>query len=83
MFLLLLDFENEKKLPRNVNIIIKIKMENYSMLINTIPHQFKILIRSLERCIKKVNNANWSIVFNETCMKEKILPKYSKIKKII
>ena len=71
MFLFFLDFENEEKLPRNVNIIKKIKMENYSVLINTIPHQLKILIRSLERCVKKVNNANWSIVFNETCMKEK------------
>ena len=72
MFLFFLDFENEEKLPRNVNVIIKIKMENYSVLINTIPHQLKILIRSLERCVTKVNNANWSTVFNETCMKDKI-----------
>ena len=54
-------------------------MKNYSVLINTIPHQLKILITSLERFIKKVNNANWSFVFNETCIKEKILPKYSKL----
>ena len=53
-------------------------MENYSVLINTIPHELKIIIRSLERCVKKVNSAYWSIVFNETCIKEKILPKYSK-----
>ena len=58
-------------------------MENYSVLINTIPHQLKIVIRSLERCVKKVNNANWSIVFNETCIKEKILQKYSKGKKFL
>ena len=63
MFLFFLDVENEEKLLRNVNVIIKIKMENYSLLINLIPHQLKILIRSLERCIKKVNNANWSIVY--------------------
>ena len=52
-------------------------MENQSVLIKTIPHELKIVIRSLERCVKKVNSANWSIVFNETCIKEKILPKYS------
>ena len=55
MFLFFLDFENEEKLPRNVNLIIKIKVENYNVLINTISHQLKILIKSLERCIKKVN----------------------------
>ena len=53
-------------------------MENYSVLINTIPHEIKIVIRSLERCVKKLNSAYWSIIFNETCIKEKILPKYSK-----
>ena len=46
-------------------------MENYSVLINTIPRQLKILIGSLETCVKKVNNAEQSIVFNETCIKDK------------
>ena len=32
MFLFFLYFENEEKLPQNVNVIIKIKMENYSVL---------------------------------------------------
>ena len=56
-------------------------MENYSVLINTIPHELKIVIRSLERCVKKVNNANWSIVFNETCISDALFSLLEKQKK--
>ena len=46
-----------------------------------IPYQLKKKIRSLERYGKKINNTTWSIMFNQTCLKENIMPKYCKFKK--
>ena len=55
-------------------------MNNYGILLNKIPYDLKRKFRYLEKICKKVNNLEWSIVFNETCLNEGIMPKYSKIK---
>ena len=51
---------------------------NYAVLIKKIPLNLKYKVRAFERCAKKINNTFWSIEFNSTCIKENILPKYSK-----
>ena len=47
-------------------------MNNYGILLNTIPYNLKKKIRSLERYDKKINNITWSIMFNQTSLKEDI-----------
>ena len=49
---------------------------NYGILLNTIPYNLKKKIKSLERYGKKINNITWSLMFNQTCLKEDIMPKY-------
>ena len=39
-------------------------MKNHSNLINDIPKQLKVTLRAQERCMKKINNVTWSIMFN-------------------
>jgi hypothetical protein len=39
----------------------------------------KSLIRRIEKNNKKVVNKKYSLVFNETCIKEKLLPNYTDI----
>ena len=53
-------------------------MNNYGFLLNTIPYKLKKNIRSLERYGKKNDDITWSIMFNQTCLKEDIMPKYCK-----
>ena len=54
-------------------------MNNYGILLNEIPYNLKRKFRYLEKISKKVNNLVWSIVFNETCLNEEIMPKYSEL----
>ena len=51
-------------------------MNNYGILLNNIPYELKRKLIYLEKTCKKINN----IMYNETCLKEEIMPKYSKIK---
>ena len=62
-----------------MKIKVKINMEiNYAVLYKKIPLNLKYKIKAYERCAKKTNNIFGSIEFNSTCIKENILPKYSK-----
>ena len=44
-------------------------------------HQFqpetKTLIRKLERILRKLYRQNMSLLFNQTCLNERLLPKYT------
>ena len=52
---------------------------NYGSLLNTLPVDFKNILREKESVNKKIINAEWSLVFNKTCIKENIWPNYTKI----
>ena len=52
-------------------------MNSYGELINTLPDEGKKLIRIRESTIKKIINAELSITFNETCIRENLLPTYT------
>ena len=42
------------------------------------PYDLKRKFRYIEKISKKINNLEWSIVLNETCLNKGIMPKYSK-----
>ena len=49
----------------------------YGSILNLIPLPMKCLYRRYENLIKKVINAEWSKVFNHTCLKEYLWPTYT------
>ena len=52
---------------------------NLGELIYNLDYNNKKLIRKIENLNKKLNNINNSIVFNELCIKEELLPKFTNI----
>lgn len=55
-------------------------MSNFGQLIFGLPPGTKKLIRTIERTNRKLAKAHNSLVYNETCIKEDILPKYTNLK---
>ena len=53
---------------------------SYSQLLYAVPEELRKLIRKYENINKKLINLKWSIEFNSTCIKENILPNYSRIR---
>ena len=54
------------------------KMTPYGELINVLPIECKKLIKLRESIIKKIINAELSITFNQTCIRENLLPAYTR-----
>ena len=52
----------------------------YITLLNQLPHNGKDLFRELENSNKKMINLKWSKTFNEVCLKEDILPNFTRMK---
>ena len=52
----------------------------YGHLLSLLPDSMKLMYRKYENLIKKVINAEWSKVFNRTCLKEYLWPTYTKIR---
>ena len=52
----------------------------YVDLLETLPDELKKLFRQYEVVRKKLINIKWSLEFNSICLKENILPNYSRIK---
>ena len=50
---------------------------SYTDILYRLPDELIKLFRSFEQTKKKEINAKWSIVFNETCIKEKIWPNFT------
>ena len=48
-------------------------------LLYSIPTEKRKLFRKLESIEKKIINNKWSILFNKTCVKNHMLPKYVNI----
>ena len=53
---------------------------SYIDLLHTVPEPLRKLFRKYEGVSKKLHNNQWSINFNVTCLKEDILPKFSRIR---
>ena len=53
-------------------------MTPYGELFNVLPSECKKLIRLRESIIKKIINAELSITFNQTCIRENLLPAYTR-----
>ena len=52
-------------------------MTSYGEVINLISKENKTLLRCRENTLKKIINAELSITFNETCLRERLLPIYT------
>ena len=52
---------------------------SFGQLIHSVTVEQRKSIRSLENVSKKLSNAKNAVVFNEICIKENLLPKYSHI----
>ena len=53
---------------------------NFGELLHQLPEENRKIIRKKEKLIKKVIKNKYAIVFNQTCLKENILPAYTHIK---
>ena len=53
---------------------------NFGELIHDLQTNAKKVIRKIERTERKLQKAKSALVFNETCINEDILPKYTNIK---
>ena len=53
---------------------------SYGQLLNSIPERLREVIRKYEGICKKLQSIKWSTEFNSLCLKEDILPKYSRIR---
>ena len=51
---------------------------DYIRLLHSVPGDFKLMLRKLENVSLKIISKNWSTVFNKTCIKEGLMPKYLK-----
>ena len=54
----------------------------YSTRINVLPNDLRNLFRRLERVKEKVVNAEWSLFFNKTCLKEHLWPNYTSLRSV-
>ena len=52
----------------------------YSDLLQSVPETLRKLLRKFENISKKLININWSCQFNAVCLKEDILPKFTRIR---
>ena len=53
---------------------------SYVQLLYTVPEELRKLYRTYESLEKKLINNKWSLEFNSICIKENILPNYSRIR---
>ena len=54
---------------------------NYLNELFKLPNHLKNQIRKLENVKTKLLKSKWSLVFNDTCLKENLLPDYTRIEK--
>ena len=52
----------------------------YGEVLHSIPEELRRIFRRYETINKKLINVKWSIEFNSLCLKENILPNYSRIR---
>ena len=52
---------------------------NYLEELFNLPNYIRTQIRKLENIKTKIIKCKWSLVFNDTCLKENILPNYTRI----
>ena len=51
---------------------------NYFEKLFKLPNYIRKQIRKLENIKTKIRKSKWSLVFNDTCLKENILPNYTR-----
>ena len=49
----------------------------FGTVVSEYPQEFKKIVRELENLTKKVINAQYAVLFNETCIVNNLLPRYT------
>ena len=57
----------------------RVETLNLGELLYSVEIGTRILIRKLEKLIKKCVNLKFNVLFNQVCINEKLLPKYTNI----
>ena len=57
----------------------KIDRQSFGCLINNLSPEIKSKVRNLEKINRKIINCSYAVKFNETCIKEDLLPNYTDI----
>ena len=53
---------------------------DFGTVVSEYPREFKKIVRELENLTKKVINAQYAVLFNETCIVNNLLPRYTNIR---
>ena len=53
---------------------------SYVEKLRTLPHRIIQILRKMENIQRKMIKCKWSLVFNNTCIKENLLPTYTKLR---
>ena len=62
------------------DLVNTVNTTNLGNLLFPLPYQEKHLIRRLEKSIYKLNSAETAVVFNQTCLQEGLLPRYTNLR---
>ena len=57
--------------------ILKHNMFNFRITLAMLPQELKILIRNLEKFLRKQLSTSWSVTFNKVRFNEGLLPNYT------
>ena len=52
---------------------------SFGQFIHKLNQKHKILVRKREKCLNKLTRLKMSVVFNETCLNEGLLPTYTNV----
>ena len=52
---------------------------SYVEKLRTLPHRIIQILRKMENIQRKMIKCKWSLVFNNTCIKENLLPTYTNL----
>ena len=50
---------------------------SYGSILNQAPVDLRRILRTKEGILRKMINKKWSIIYNEKCIKENLVPKFS------
>ena len=67
-----------ENIPKRRQYIVLFTLMAYVNLLNQLPQNGKDLFRKLEGSNNKLIKLKWSKTFNEVCLKEDILPNYTR-----
>ena len=57
-----------------------VPLQSFGSILYGLPTEIKKIIRNIEKLLYKLNSVETAIIFNQCCLKESLLPKYSELR---